>query len=187
MEKHLFTNREQWRQWLKEHHESESEVWLIYYKKHTGKQSILYKEAVKEALCFGWIDSKVRRIDDEKYMQRYTPRKNDSNWSKSNKKRVKDLIAAGLMTQAGLEKIEIAKLNGSWNRLDEIETDIVVPDDLIAALAENPIAVEIFESFAPSHKKQYLWWLKSAKRAETREKRIREIVSRSAENIKPGR
>ena len=186
MEKHLFTNREQWRQWLEKYHESESEVWLIYYKKHIGKQSILYDEAVEEALCFGWIDSKVRRIDDEKYMQRYTPRNDDSNWSKSNKKRVKKLVAAGLMTQAGLEKIEIAKQNGSWNRLDEIEVEVIVPEDLRVALDENPLAAANFESFSLSHKKQYLWWLKSAKRAETREKRIREIVRRAAENIKPG-
>lgn len=109
-----------------------------------------------------------------------------SNWSESNKKRVRKLIANGLMTQAGLEVVEIAKRNGSWNRLDDIDKELVIPGDLEAALAQNPKAGENFSGFAPSHKKQYLWWLKSAKRAETRERRIREIVKRAEENIKPG-
>ncbi|MGB7118013.1 MAG: YdeI/OmpD-associated family protein [Anaerolineales bacterium] len=184
--KHLFNDRDEWRAWLEEQHQTESEVWLIYYKKHTDKQSIRYECAVEEALCFGWIDSKVKRIDEEKYMQRYTPRKELSNWSESNKKRVRKLIANGLMTQAGLEVVEIAKRNGSWNRLDDIDKELVIPGDLEAALAQNPKAEENFSGFAPSHKKQYLWWLKSAKRAETRERRIREIVKRAEENIKPG-
>jgi uncharacterized protein YdeI (YjbR/CyaY-like superfamily) len=186
MESHLFTDRGKWRQWLEEHHNSKSEVWLIYYKKGTKKKSIKYEEAVEEALCFGWIDSKVKKIDEERYMQRYTPRKDDSNWSQSNKKRVATLIEQGLMTPSGLEKIEIAKRNGSWYRLDDIERDILVPEDLKSALSENPQAKENFENFAPSQRKQYLWWLKSAKRDDTREKRIREIIRRAEENIKPG-
>jgi uncharacterized protein YdeI (YjbR/CyaY-like superfamily) len=108
MKKHLFNDRDEWRAWLEEQHQTESEVWLIYYKKHTGKQSIRYEDAVEEALCFGWIDSKVKRIDEEKYMQRYTPRKELSNWSESDKNRVRKLIENGLMTQAGLEVVEIA-------------------------------------------------------------------------------
>jgi uncharacterized protein YdeI (YjbR/CyaY-like superfamily) len=182
----LFPNRHQWRAWLEEHHTTESEVWLIYYKKHTGKASVRYEEAVEEALCFGWIDSKVKRMDDESYMQRYTPRKDDSNWSESNKKRVKKLIKNGRMTQAGLAKIEIAKLNGAWNRLNDIERDLVVPDDLKLALAGNQKAAENFEKFPASSKKQYLWWLKSAKRSETRAKRIQEIIRRAEQNIKAG-
>ena len=119
-------------------------------------------------------------------MQRYTPRKELSNWSESNKKRVRKLIENSMMTQAGLDVIEIAKRNGSWNRLDDIDKELVVPDDLEAALAQNPKAEDNFTGFTPSQKKQYLWWLKSAKRAETREWRIREIVKRAEENIKPG-
>jgi uncharacterized protein YdeI (YjbR/CyaY-like superfamily) len=186
MKNYLFINRDEWRRWLELHHDSESELWLIYYKKGINKQSIKYDEAVEEALCFGWIDSQVKKIDAEKYMQRYTPRKDDSNWSQSNKRRVAKLIENGLMTEAGLKKIEIAKSNGSWNRLDEVEKYIKVPEDLKVALAENPTAKENFENFAPSHKKQYLWWLKSARKDETRQKRIRSIVKRAAENIKPG-
>ena len=186
MDSYLFKDRGEWRKWLEVHHDSASEVWLVYYKKHINKKSIQYGEAVEEALCFGWIDSKVKRIDEEKFMQRYTPRKENSNWSQSNKKRVAELSAKRLMTPPGLEKIEIAKRNGSWYRLDDIEKVIVVPEDLESALAEHPAAKENFENYAPSHKKQYLWWLKSAKKDETREKRIREIIRRAAENIKPG-
>lgn len=186
MEGKLFSDRGDWRRWLAEHHAHESEVWLIYYKKGINKQSITYNDAVEEALCFGWIDSKVKKIDDEKYMQRYTPRKDGSNWSQSNKRRVRKLIQTGLMTPAGLEKIESAKQDGSWNRLDDIDKEIRVPEDLAVALANNPQAKKNFENFAPSHRKQYLWWLKSAKREETRQKRLREIVARAEKNIKPG-
>jgi uncharacterized protein YdeI (YjbR/CyaY-like superfamily) len=186
MEKILFKNREEWRKWLEQHHDSASELWLVYYKVHTKKESVKYGEAVEEALCFGWIDSKVRKIDDEQYMQRYTPRKEGSNWSESNKKRVQKMIRAGRMTPAGMAKIESAKNDGSWDRLDDIDRDITVPEDLKAALALNPAANENFDKFPPSAQKQYLWWLKSAKRAETREKRLREIVERADKNIKPG-
>ena len=186
MNKILFHDRDEWRAWLKENHRSESEVWLVYYKVHVNKESIRYDEAVEEALCFGWIDSQVKRIDDEKYMQRYTPRRDDSNWSASNKARVQKLIQQGLMTQAGLEKIEIAKHNKSWDRLTEIESEIRIPDDLAVALSANPAAMDNYNKLAPSHKKQYLWWLKNAKRASTRQKRIQEIVTRLEANIKPG-
>jgi uncharacterized protein YdeI (YjbR/CyaY-like superfamily) len=186
MDKILFTNRDEWRKWLEENHDSASELWLVYYKVHTKKESIRYEEAVEEALCFGWIDSKVKKIDNEKYMQRYTPRKDGSNWSESNKKRVRKLIEAGQMTPAGMAKIESAKRDGSWDRLDDIDRQIVVPEDLAAALEMNPAAKENFENFPPSSKKQYLWWLKSAKKAETREKRLHEIVKRAEKNIKPG-
>lgn len=186
IEMYLFADRGEWRKWLDQHHKSKSEAWLIFYKKGTEKEFIKYEQAVEEALCFGWIDSQVKKIDEERYMQRYTPRKDDSNWSQSNKKRAAKLIESGLMTPAGLEKIEIAKRNGSWTRLDDIEIDILVPEDLEKALADNPQAMENFENYAPSQKKQYLWWLKSAKREETRQKRIREIVKRAEGNIKPG-
>ena len=181
-----FKDRLQWRSWLEAHHASLQEIWLIYYKKHSGKKSVQYSEAVEEALCFGWIDSRVKRIDDERYMQKYTPRKAESNWSASNKKRVKRLITEGKMTESGLKMIEIAKANGSWSRLDVIETRMEVPCELSSALEGNEPAKEFFESLSPSYKKQYLWWLHSAKRQETREKRLSEIVRRCEQHIKPG-
>ena len=169
MDKILFLNREEWRRWLEEYHDSASEVWLVYYKKHVEKKSIQYEEAVEEALCFGWIDSKVKTIDDEQYMQRYTPRQDGSNWSESNKRRVRKLIETGQMTPAGMAKIDLAKRDGSWERLDDIDREITVPEDLEAALALNPAAKENFDNFPPSSQKQYLWWLKSAKKTATRE------------------
>lgn len=171
---------------MAENHAAASELWLIFYKKSTGKKYLPYEEAVQEALCFGWIDSKVRKIDEEKFMQKYTPRKDKSLWADSNKKRVKKLIQQGLMTQAGLNKIEIAKQNGSWEIIDEIEKIDELPEDLHKALRKNKKAEENFGKFTPSQKKQYLWWLLSAKKEETRKKRVEEIVRRSAENIKPG-
>lgn len=186
MNKILFKNRGEWREWLEQNHDSASEVWLIYYKVHTKKKSVRYEEAVEEALCFGWIDSKVKTIDDEQYMQRYTPRQDGSNWSESNKSRVRKLIETSQMTPAGMAKIESAKRDGSWDRLDDIDREITVPEDLEAALALNPVANENFDNFPSSSKKQYLWWLKSAKKDATREKRLREIVKRAEKNIKAG-
>lgn len=182
----LFKNRAEWREWLDKHHATESEIWLIYYKKHSEYESIQYEEAVEEALCYGWIDSKVKRIDSEKFMQKYTPRQVKSNWSKSNKKRVERLIEEGRMTQAGITMVEIAKQNGSWNRLDDIETELVIPQDLADALAENIIAKNNYNNFAPSYQKQYLWWLKSAKKLETRKKRLSAIIERCEQGVKPG-
>jgi uncharacterized protein YdeI (YjbR/CyaY-like superfamily) len=184
--KYLFKNRSEWREWLEENHQTEQEVWLVYYKVHTGKQSVRQAHAVEEALCFGWIDSLVKRIDDEQYMQKYTPRREGSNWSASNKRRVKKLIENGRMTPAGMEKIEQAKRDGSWNRLDEFYDHPVVPSDLKSALEENKEAEQNFANFTTSQKNQYLWWLKSAKRADTRVRRIKEIVHRAEKNIKPG-
>ena len=145
-----------------------------------------YAEAVEEALCFGWIDSKLRRIDDEKHMQRYTPRRSGSNWSKSNKDRVKRLIEEGRMTEAGMAKVAAAERDGSWDRLNVVEVEMAVPDDLGVALEQEPKARKNFEAFTESQKKQYLWWLASAKRSETRRARIEQIVERAARNEKPG-
>jgi uncharacterized protein YdeI (YjbR/CyaY-like superfamily) len=185
LKQRLFRTREHWRNWLSENHDSQSQIWLVYYKKHTGKQSVTQAEGVEEALCFGWIDSIVKRIDDEKYMQKYTPRKDKSNWSATNKKRVEKLIKEGRMTPAGMKKVKTAKRDGSWDSLSDVEK-ATVPDDLKKALTKNVRAKKNFDKFAPYQKKQYLWWLQSARRAETREKRIREIVERARQNIKPG-
>lgn len=173
-------NRQQWREWLDKNHDIESSVWLIYYKKGSGKPSITYSDAVDEALCFGWIDSKVKSIDAEKYMQFFCVRKPNSVWSKVNKEKVASLIEKGLMTGAGLEAIEIAKSNGSWNVLDAVEA-LIIPDDLMTALSSSPVAKEYFLNLSRTDKRNLLQWITLAKKAETRQKRIREIVV-SAEN-----
>jgi len=182
MLKKLFKNRNEWRSWLKEYHGKETEIWLVFYKVKVNKKSIKYQEAVEEALCFGWIDSIVKRIDDEKHMQKYTPRKVNSNWSASNKTRVEKLIKEGLMTEFGLRAIEIAKQNGSWNKLDSVDIRLEVPKALKDAFAKNQTAKKSFEHLAPSRKKQFLWWIESAKRDETKEKRIKETIRLLVEN-----
>ena len=139
---------------------------------------------MQEALSFGWIDSKVNALDEERYMQVFTPRKPGSNWSKSNKKRVEQLIERGLMEPAGLKKVEAAKKDGSWTFLDDIE-DMVVPEDLKKALNKNKVARENFETFNDSNKKQLLYWIATAKRNKTRIKRINTVVKSAIENKMP--
>ena len=173
----LFITREEWRNWLEKNHNKETEIWLIFYKVKVQKESIKYEDAVEEALCFGWIDSTVKRIDNEKHMQRYTPRKAKSNWSASNKSRVKRLIKKGLMTEFGLKAIKIAKQNDSWNKLDNIETRLEIPEKLKYFFKTNNKAKELFEKLFPSRKKQIIWWIESAKRNETRDKRVKDSIA----------
>ena len=186
MLKKLFKDRIEWRTWLENNHAKEKEIWLIFYKVKSKRESIKYDEAVEEALCFGWIDSTVRRIDDEKHMQKYTPRKVKSNWAATNKARVEKLKKAGLMTRSGLEAVKIAKQNGSWNRLDSIDVRVEAPEALKDALKKNERARKIYENLAPSRKKQFLWWIVSAKRDETKNKRIKETIRLLVENKRPG-
>lgn len=176
-------DRHEWRAWLEANHATAPGIWLIYYKKESGKPRVDYADAVEEALCFGWVDSKPNMLDDERYMQLFSPRKAKSPWSKLNKSRVEKLIAQGLMMPAGLEKIEAAKQDGSWTAYDAIE-ELAVPPDLEEALAENEAARINFDAFPPSSKKNILWWIESAKRPETRAKRIEETVRLAAQNIK---
>ncbi len=186
MEKETFcpASRDHWRQWLQENHESKPSIWLIYYKKKANMPSLTYNEAVDEALCFGWIDSTTKSLDEERFMQFFCKRKPTSVWSKINKAKVKTLIEEGLMTTAGLKSIEIAKQNGSWTILDEVE-ELKMPDDLIAAFKAKKGAGEFFMSFSNSSQKAILQWLVLAKRTETRQKRIDEIVELASQNLKP--
>ena len=186
MLKKLFKNRNEWRSWLKKNHDKESEIWLIFYKVKINKKSIKYDGAVEEALCYGWIDSIVRRIDDQMHLQKYTPRKDRSNWSNKNKLRVEKLIKDGSMTEYGLRKIEAAKLNGSWNILDSVDIRIETPEDLRNALELNHEAKNKYEKLAPSRKKQFLYWIESARRIETRTKRINSTIQLILENKRPG-
>jgi uncharacterized protein YdeI (YjbR/CyaY-like superfamily) len=177
-------DRREWRSWLDKNHLTSTGVWLIYHKKGSGKASVSYEEAVEEALCFGWIDSKVNSLDEERYMQVFTPRKTRSTWSKLNKQRAERLIETGLMTQAGLDKVEAAKRDGTWNMLDAVENK-QVPEDLIEALAADQKAHDNFMAFSDSAKKMIAAWIEDAKRPETRNKRIEKTVGRAAENKKP--
>lgn len=177
-------DRKEWREWLEKNHHTRVGVWLIYYKVKSGKSSVQYSEAVKEALCFGWIDSKVKSLDKERYMQIFTPRKPKSVWSKLNKQYIQELIEQDLMTEAGFKKIEVAKQNGSWTTLDEIEA-LIIPADLKQALEANETANRYFEAFSNSSKKNILFWIDSAKRPQTRLNRIEQTISSAAENKNP--
>jgi len=174
----------EWREWLQENHEKEQNVWVVFYKKSSDKPTITWSESVDEALCFGWIDSKKIGIDSEKSHQFFSKRKAQSTWSKINKDKVDRLIAEGLMTKAGLESIELAKQNGSWNILDTVDA-LIIPEDLEKALAKYPEAMDFFLGLSKSIKKMMLYWLVSAKRPETRQKRIEEIAEAAAQKTKP--
>lgn len=178
------SDRRTWREWLATHHRTSVGIWLIYYKVNSNQPSVRYSEAVKEALCFGWIDSKVKTLDDDRYMQIFTPRKPKSVWSKLNKQYIEELIDQGLMTEAGLEKINAAKQDGSWTQLDEVEA-LTIPIDFQQALAANDLAHQNFTAFSNSSKKTILYWINSAKRPETRQKRIEQIISAAVENQNP--
>lgn len=177
-------SREAWREWLEINHLTSSGIWLVYFKVKSGKSSIQYSEAVKEALCYGWIDSKVKSLDAERYKQIFTPRKPKSVWSKLNKQYIAELIEQGLMTQAGLEKINAAKQDGSWTTLDEVEA-LIIPSDLKQALETNETANQNFAAFSNSSKKNILFWINSAKQLETRLRRIEQTIRSAAQNKNP--
>jgi uncharacterized protein YdeI (YjbR/CyaY-like superfamily) len=176
------SNRQEWREWLHEYHQSKQSVWLVYYKKKTNIPSITWSEVVDEALCFGWIDSTAKLIDEEKYMQFITRRKPKSVWSKINKDKVQRLIDEDQMMPAGYASIEIAKLNGYWSILDEVEA-LIIPPDLEMGFAAQPGSKEAFLSLSKSAQKALLYGLVLAKQAATREKRIGEVVARVVETI----
>ncbi len=175
--------RAAWRAWLEQHHTRSNGVWLVSYKKATGKARFDYDEAVEEALCFGWIDSKPNKLDDERAMLWFAPRKAGTGWSRLNKARAEKMIAAGQMTPAGLAKIEAARQDGSWGALDAIE-ELAIPPDLDRALNANPIAAQYFQAFPRSVKRAILEWITNAKKPETRVKRIEETARLAAQNVR---
>ncbi len=177
-------SQEDWRQWLMENHQSRQSVWLVYYRKKSGKSSISWSDAVDEALCFGWIDSTKKTIDHECFIQFFSKRKPKSGWSKINKEKVEKLIREKRMTQAGLECIEKAKQNGSWAMYDEVE-ELIIPEDLEKALGMQAGAMEFFLGLSKSVRKMMLHWVTFAKQAETRQKRITELVESVAKGEKP--
>lgn len=174
-------NREAWRQWLEHHHHQSSGIWLIIFKKSSGKQVFSFDEAIADALCFGWIDSKPAKLDDERTKLWFTPRKPGSGWSRLNKSRIEAMMVAGLMQQPGLDKINAAKEDGSWFKLDAVEA-LEIPNDLAAAFESYPNSRENFDAFPPSAKRGILEWITQAKRAQTRVKRIDETARLAAEN-----
>lgn len=178
-------DRAEWRAWLEQHHATSSGVWVAVGKKGGTRTTLTYEELVQEALCFGWIDGVVNRLDADRFKQRLTPRRPGGTWSRSNKERVARLIEQGLMTPAGLAAVEAAQANGSWKLLDDVD-DLVVPDDLAAALETVPAAASFFAGLSPSPKKLILYWIGSAKRPQTRARRIEQTLQAAAEGRTPG-
>ncbi len=175
-----------WREWLKENHDKETEVWLVFFKKESGRPTIEYESAVEEAICFGWIDSIIKNVDETKYVRKFTPRKEDSKWSEINKRRVEWLIKQKRMTGVGLAKVEAAKKNGQWYRSDRPAISFEIPREFQEALDKNCVAKAYFEQLAPTYQKHYVAWIAVAKREETKSKRIQESIALLMQNKKLG-
>ena len=184
----FFENRASFRKWLGKNHKKSPGIWMVYYKKHTGTGCIEYSEALEEALCFWWIDSTLKRIDDERYVRKFTPRTNTSNWSDVNKKLVISLIEKGLMTESGLQKIDVWLKTGSikWEteakKTSIRDRELQVPESFLKALTENEPALMNFNNLSKSNRRPYIYWISSAKREETINKRIKEAIELLKEN-----
>jgi len=181
-----FVSRRDWRSWLEANHAKKKAVWLIFYKKHADKPNVTYDGAVEEAICFGWIDSIMKRVDDEKCARKFTPRRPDSNWAESNKKRADKMIVQGRMTNAGLELVNRAKQKGQWNPNPKPKKDFFIPEYIEHALRSSGRALTSFNKLAPSHRRQYIGWVDSAKKEETRRKRLAEVIGVLERNEKLG-
>lgn len=183
IQEYYFKNDAQWRQWLQANHEQSEGIYLIFYAVAHENESMMWEEAVKVALCYGWIDSTVKSLGNGKRRQYFCQRKAKSVWSKVNKDHIKSLKKDGLMHNYGLKSISVAKKNGSWTALDGVEKGII-PPNLQSAFDQNPEAFRNYQSFTRGQRKSYLYYLNQAKREETKSKRIKEIVSLCAKNIK---
>ena len=171
----------QWRKWLAEHHDSELEVWLIFHKRHTGHAVIAYDDAVCEALCFGWVDSLIKRLDDERYARKFTPRKPGSRWSTANRKRYEHLRVSGRLMPPGLTRPPTDR-NGDAPR----PSVVTAPQYIMRALKDNHAAWRYFETLAPSYRRMYIGWIDSAKQDQTKARRLREAIGLLAAGKKLG-
>ena len=172
------TNRNEWRAWLILNHDKEEKgIWLVFLKKGSHHESLKYEEAVEEALCFGWIDSIIKKINNERYVRKFSPRKPNSNWSELNKKRVVKVIKEGRMTEHGLNKINSAKKSGTYDNNNILDISNKVPKELKDALNKNRKANLFFNKLAPSYRKHFIGWIQTAKRQETKLKRVKESIS----------
>jgi uncharacterized protein YdeI (YjbR/CyaY-like superfamily) len=177
-------NRSQWHSWLSEHHDTEKEVWLLYYRKHTGREGIAYEDSVEEAICFGWVDSLIRRIDGDRYARKFTPRRDGARWSELNRRRVEKLIGEGRMAEPGLSKAEFMRQAKGGEaqavRMEELDPSFE------RVLRKERKAWENFRRLAPSYRRLYAKWIMSAKREETRRRRLEEAIGLLAQNRKLG-
>jgi uncharacterized protein YdeI (YjbR/CyaY-like superfamily) len=175
-------SRAEWRSWLRAHHDSAAGIWLVFHKSHTGKTSIAYEDAIQEALCFGWVDSLVRRLDEDRYARKFTPRRPDSRWSRINLRRYAELEARGALQRAGRERAPTGKIAVAPPRW----TGPSLPKYIEEAFRKSPAAWATFERLAPSHRRQYVGWIDSAKKHDTKERRMREAIALLAAGRKLG-
>jgi uncharacterized protein YdeI (YjbR/CyaY-like superfamily) len=179
-------DRSEWRAWLEEHHADRREIWLILLKKHVAEPHLTLDEAIEEALCFGWIDGKLRSRGDRAHALRFSPRKPKGTWAPSNKARVEKLLREGKMTAAGLAAVEAAKRTGAWDDQEDPGQYDEAPDDLREALEAAPGAAANFAAFTPSQRREYVRWVERAVRPETRARRVAVVTERAARGLKPG-
>jgi len=177
MKQLYIADRDKWREWLSENHATKAGIWLVFYKKETSRPTITYEAAVEEAICFGWIDSILKKFDDARYTRKFTPRSDKSKWSPLNKKRANKMIRQGLMAEVGLAKIKAAKKTGLWDKDPRPQISVDVPPEFAKALALNKKAKESFDKLAPSYRKYYIGWISVAKRPETKKRRIEESIT----------
>ena len=183
LEEHYFKSDIEWRQWLHDNHQTSKGVYLIFYKVGHENDSMRWEEAVKVALCYGWIDSTVKSLGDGKRRQYFTPRNPKSVWSALNKRHIEELSANELIHESGLKIINLSKQNGSWTAIDNVENGLI-PEDLQKAFDQNAEAFKNYQNFAPSYRKNYLYWLNQVKREATRQKRIQDIINFCEKNLK---
>jgi uncharacterized protein YdeI (YjbR/CyaY-like superfamily) len=179
-------DRNQWQEWLQKNHNTKKEVWLVFYKKHTGKPTIHYDDAVEEALCFGWVDSIIKRLDDDRCARKFTPRKSKSKWSETNRKRAERMIKERKMTEAGLRAIAWAKNSGEWQKRTSPRKEFVIPKYIMEALEANKKALDNFNKLANTYRRHFAGWITSAKREKTRQKRLVEAIGLLEQNKKLG-
>jgi uncharacterized protein YdeI (YjbR/CyaY-like superfamily) len=181
---HSFTSSKEWRKWLAEHHAQSNGVWLRFFKKDSGKKTVVYAEALEEALCYGWIDGQVNKYDAESYIQKFTPRRAKSTWSKRNTAIVERLVKEGKMETAGMQQVELAKADGRWQQAYDSPRNMKVPEDFLEQLSKNKKAKAFFDALNKANQYAIAWRLQTAKKPETREKRLKEILKMMREGKK---
>jgi uncharacterized protein YdeI (YjbR/CyaY-like superfamily) len=179
-----FASAKEWRKWLAANHATSDGIWLRYYKKDSGEKTVTYAEALEEALCYGWIDGQADKYDAASYIQKFTPRRPRSIWSKINTEKAERLITEGKMKKAGMQQVELAKADGRWQRAYDSPTNMKVPEDFLQQLAKNKKAKAFFDGLNKTNLYAIAWRLQTAKKPETREKRLKEIIEMMKEGKK---
>jgi len=179
-----FTSSKEWRKWIARNHAKSSGVWLRFFKKQSGEKTVTYSEALDEALCYGWIDGQANRYDAKSYVQKFTPRRPKSIWSKRNTEKAERLIQEGRMKKAGMQQVELAKADGRWQQAYDSPKNMKVPEDFLLQLSKNKKAKSFFDGLNKANQYAIAWRLQTAKKAETREKRLKEILAMMIEGKK---